>query len=48
MHHRLEPKKHSFHYNVFMFYLDLDEIDGLSRSLRWMEPQQIQPVQLPR
>jgi DUF1365 family protein len=37
MHHRLEPKKHSFHYNIFMFYLDLDEIDGLSRSLRWMD-----------
>jgi DUF1365 family protein len=36
MHHRLEPKKHNFHYNVFMFYLDLDEIDGLSKSLRWM------------
>lgn len=36
MHHRLEPKKHSFHYNVFMFYLDLDEIDTLSTRLRWM------------
>lgn len=36
MHHRLEPKKHSFHYNVFMFYLDLDEIDTLSHRLRWM------------
>lgn len=36
MHHRLEPKKHSFHYNVFMFYLNLDEIDTLSDRLRWM------------
>lgn len=41
MHRRLEPKEHSFRYNVFMFYLDLDEIDevcretpGLSRN-RW-------------
>jgi DUF1365 family protein len=36
MHHRLAPKVHSFHYEVFMFYLDLDEINGLSKSLRFM------------
>ncbi|MEO3402425.1 DUF1365 domain-containing protein [Mucilaginibacter sp. CAU 1740] len=36
MHHRLAPKVHSFHYNVFMFYLDLDEIDGLSKRLKFM------------
>src|SRR6201989_3361169 len=36
MHHRLAPKKHSFHYDVFMFYLDLDEIDGLSKRLKFM------------
>ena len=34
MHHRLEPIKNRFVYNVFMFYFDLDEIDSLSRSLR--------------
>ena len=33
MHHRLEPRKHRFHYNVFMFYLDLDEIDLLAKKL---------------
>lgn len=33
MHNRLAPKKHSFHYNVFMFYIDLDEIRSLSTSL---------------
>lgn len=33
MHHRLEPKKHWFHYNVFMFYLDLDEIDTVCRKI---------------
>ncbi len=33
MHNRLSPKKHSFHYNVFMFYIDLDEIDLLKRKL---------------
>ena len=36
MHHRLAPKKHSFHYNVFMFYLDLDEIDTLAKRLKLM------------
>ena len=36
MHHRLAPKDHRFHYNVFMFYLDLDEIDGLSKRLKFM------------
>src|SRR5471030_508963 len=36
MHHRLAPKVHSFHYNVFMFYLDLDEIDTLHKKLKLM------------
>ena len=35
MHHRLAPKKHSFWYNVYMFYIDLDEIDVLDKKLRW-------------
>lgn len=35
MHNRLEPKQHRFHYNVFMFYIDLDEIDMLSKGL-WL------------
>lgn len=33
MHNRLAPKKHRFHYRVFMFYIDLDEIPGLSKKL---------------
>ncbi len=33
MHNRLEPKAHRFHYNVFMFYIDLDEIEMLNRKL---------------
>ena len=33
MHNRLEPKKHRFHYNVFMFYVDLDELDLLTEKL---------------
>jgi DUF1365 family protein len=36
MHHRLSPKEHRFHYDIFMFYLDLDEIDGLARRLKLM------------
>lgn len=33
MHNRLSPKQHKFHYNVFMFYIDLDEIDQLKKFL---------------
>jgi DUF1365 family protein len=36
MHNRLAPKNHRFHYDVFMFYLDLDEIDALADRLKWM------------
>lgn len=36
MHHRLEPKQHRFHYNLYMFWLDLDEIGMLAKRLRWM------------
>jgi DUF1365 family protein len=36
MHHRLAPKVHNFHYEIFMFYLDLDEIDDLHKQLRFM------------
>lgn len=35
MHNRLEPKPHRFHYNIFMFYIDLDEIDTITKKL-WM------------
>lgn len=36
MHHRLAPKVHSFNYEVFMFYLDLDEIEDLGERLKFM------------
>ncbi|HSZ72704.1 MAG TPA: DUF1365 domain-containing protein [Cytophagaceae bacterium] len=32
MHHRLVPKKNKFSYDVFMFYIDLDEIDLLAKK----------------
>lgn len=35
MHHRLAPKKHSFWYKVYMFYIDLDELETLDKKLRW-------------
>ncbi|SDE12892.1 DUF1365 domain-containing protein [Pedobacter soli] len=35
MHHRLAPKKHAFWYRVYMFYIDLDELDLLAQKLRW-------------
>lgn len=36
MHYRLAPKIHRFHYSVFMFYLDLDEIGTLAKRLKFM------------
>ncbi|MFN0123478.1 MAG: DUF1365 domain-containing protein [Blastocatellia bacterium] len=35
MHQRLAPQRYGFVHRVFMFYLDLDELDMLSRRLRW-------------
>src|SRR5579863_5215433 len=32
MHNRLGPKPHRFHYDVFMFYIDLDEIKLLDKK----------------
>ena len=36
MHNRLHPKKHKFHYDIFMFYLDIDELDSISKKFRWL------------
>ena len=33
LHHRLEPKENKFDYSVFMFYLDLDELDLLHKKM---------------
>ncbi len=35
MHHRYQPQKHGFQYKLFMFYLNLDEIDSLTQRL-WL------------
>ncbi len=34
MHHRFSPRAHRFQYRIFMFALDLDELDALQRNLR--------------
>lgn len=33
MHHRFAPKVHHFEHRIFMFYLDLDELDSLSQKI---------------
>ena len=33
MHHRLAPKEHHFRHDIFMFYLDLDELDAVARAV---------------
>jgi DUF1365 family protein len=33
MHHRLSPKEHHFNYRIFMFALDLDEVDEIARRI---------------
>lgn len=33
MHCRIKPRRHKFNNRIFMFYLDLDEIDAVSASL---------------
>jgi len=35
MHRRLSPRRHRFRYRAFWLLLDLDELDALSRGLRW-------------
>jgi DUF1365 family protein len=33
MHHRLAPKVHHFQHDIFMFYLDLDELDAAAKKI---------------
>jgi DUF1365 family protein len=33
MHHRFSPKVHHFEHRIFMFYLDLDELDQVSNKI---------------
>jgi hypothetical protein len=36
VHYRLSPKEHFFRYRIFLFYLDLDELDALHLRMRWL------------
>ena len=33
MHHRFAPKVHHFQHDIFMFYLDLDELDLVAKKI---------------
>ncbi|HET6242885.1 MAG TPA: DUF1365 domain-containing protein [Bacteroidia bacterium] len=33
MHNRLKPKQNRFHYSIFMFYIDLDEINEITKKI---------------
>lgn len=33
MHHRFAPKVHHFQHDLFMFYLDLDELDSVAKKI---------------
>ena len=33
MHHRYTPKVHHFQHDIFMFYLDLDEVEIVARKM---------------
>jgi uncharacterized protein len=33
MHHRFSPKAHHFQHDIFMFYLDLDELDLVAKTI---------------
>jgi len=35
MHHRFTPKVHHFQHDIFMFYLDLDELGLVARKVLW-------------
>src|ERR1700751_5990289 len=36
MHNRMSPKKHRFHYNVFLFCVDIDKIDEDFRKVSFV------------
>ena len=33
MHHRFAPKVHHFSHDIFMFYLDLDELEIVAKKI---------------
>ena len=45
MHRRTSPKKHAFKYGVFMFYLDLDELDELGERFNLVSRNRFAPYE---
>jgi DUF1365 family protein len=48
MHARHLPKKHSFSYRIFLFWLDLDEIDDLEQQVSGFSTKRWSPVRFRR
>ena len=47
-HQRLVPKRHSFSYKIFLFWLNLDEIDELDRKVTGFSNRRFAPSQFKR
>lgn len=47
-HRRFSPKRHSFRYQVFMMYLDLDELDDVFRLSPFWSTSKLAPAQFRR
>lgn len=45
MHRRTAPKRHAFKYGLFMFYIDLDEIDLLDRRFNFIGHNRFAPYE---
>lgn len=45
MHRRTSPKKHAFKYGVFMFYLDLDELNDVGKKFSLVGRNQFAPYE---
>jgi DUF1365 family protein len=46
MHRRLRPRRHRFRFQAYWLLLDLDELDALSRRLRWFSYNRANAVSL--
>jgi len=46
MHRRLEPLAHGFHYPVYFYAFDLDELERLSREVPWFGYNRLRPVSI--
>lgn len=47
-HARHVPKKHAFDYNIFLFWLNLDELDDISQKVSGFSTQRFSPIRFKR